>query len=96
MPARSVSTWKFSARSALTTPKRKRLGEQPADAQQDHDGDRQARQEGADLQQKAAHRLEHDVDVFHARLLVQVRRVPASAAMPASGTPTQSGRLSIS
>ena len=102
MPARSVSTLKFTARSPRTMAKRTTLAMNPAD---DHHQQRQGepRQEVAHLAQEHAQRLEHHVEAVHDYFLPlgsTVRsaapRLPASAASPCSGMRSQSGRLSSS
>ncbi len=97
MPARSVSTWKFKRAQRLDDREARALGEQPA--QQQHDQRRaQPRQEHPDLVQQCAQRIHDHVQLLHHVLPRSpgLAYVAARAASPASGTPIQSGRLSIS
>ena len=95
MPARSVSTWKLSARSALTTPSRNALAiSQPTSSMPSAIASRGRKAPICSRKPRSGSSM---TSMFCMVVSLVIRApMPTSAAMPASGTPTQSGRLSIS
>ncbi len=94
MPARSVSTWKFSARSTLTTNSRNALAISQPTSRMPIAIARRGRKAPICCRKP---RSGSSMTSMFCMVRPQVREsMSSSDAMPASGTSTQSGRLSIS